>query len=87
MKWAYPLNVIQYARSSYYYNNVYIYNNVLLLDKEIPPSDLNHFVKNLAQPPFWGIIQDLTWSSFIPQYMKDMLNPILMIHFYHPLIA
>ena len=40
-----PKKLKQWARKS-------IYHDVLLWDKEIPPSDLNNFVRNSAEPRF-----------------------------------
>ena len=55
-----PEKVTKWARKS-------IHHDVLMWDKEIPPSDLNNFVWNSAEPRFWRIILVLGWDFLVPQ--------------------
>ena len=50
-----PLKATKWARKS-------IHHDVLLWDKKIPPSDLNNFVRNSAEPRFLWIILVLGWD-------------------------
>ena len=65
MVWPHPLDVIQYARSSYYYDNVYVANSVD--PGEMPNSMAFHLgFQSLPRPPVYkGFRDGPTKESFL----------------------